>query len=70
MNLLFEAVSGSTSTGLGTGVTSDLTLPGQIVMMLAMLVGRLGPLALLMAVTPTGAGSEPHERQGEGVSIA
>ena len=67
MQLLFEAVSGTTSTGLATGLTSDLTLPGQVVMMLAMLVGRLGPLALLMAITPTHG--NPCESTGEGVAI-
>jgi len=48
MACLFEAVSACCNVGLSLGLTSDLSLTGRIVVILAMLVGRLLPLAILM----------------------
>ncbi len=39
------------STGLTTGITPDLTTVGKLIIIVAMLVGRLGPLTLLAALT-------------------
>lgn len=53
MQVLFEAVSGCANAGLSAGLTADLTLGGRIVMVLAMLLGRLIPLvALAGMMTP------------------
>ncbi len=51
LDLVFESVSAGANGGLSTGITSMLNLTGRCVLMLAMLVGRLGPLALLFAIT-------------------
>ncbi len=56
MDLLFEAASALGTVGLSTGVTGELTTAGKWVIMAAMLVGRLGPLSLLAALS---AGSPP-----------
>jgi trk/ktr system potassium uptake protein len=48
--LLFEAVSACGTVGLSMGVTEGLTTPGKVVIMLAMLAGRLGPLSMLIAL--------------------
>ena len=46
LSLLFEAVSAYGTVGLSTGITSQLSLTGQIVLMVLMFIGRIGPLAL------------------------
>lgn len=49
--LLFEAVSAVTTTGLAfTDTTAALSLPGRLVVMLAMFVGRLGALTLVLMI--------------------
>ncbi len=48
--LTFEAVSAFGTVGLSTGITPQLSPAGQLVIILTMFVGRLGPLALAVAV--------------------
>ncbi len=48
--LAFEAYSAFATVGLSTGVTSDLSSSGKWIIIVTMFVGRLGPLALAMAV--------------------
>lgn len=47
LNLFFEAVSACATVGLSRGVTDDVSESGRIVLMLAMFVGRIGPLTLV-----------------------
>jgi trk system potassium uptake protein TrkH len=42
--LLFEAVSAFGTVGLSTGITADLPPAGQIILILLMFIGRLGPI--------------------------
>lgn len=51
MRLFFEACSACGTVGLSTGVTSELTLMGKLVVVGGMFAGRVGPLTLLLAVT-------------------
>jgi len=51
MNLLFEATSALGTVGLSTGITGSLTTMGKLIIIAAMLVGRLGPLTLLASLT-------------------
>lgn len=46
LDLAFEAVSAFGTVGLSRGLTPNLSLPGQCVIMLLMLIGRVGPLTL------------------------
>ena len=46
----FEAVSACATVGLSTGLTSELTIPGRVIIISAMFAGRLGPLSLLIAL--------------------
>ena len=46
----FEAVSACGTVGLTTGLTDELTVPGRVIIILAMFVGRLGPLTVLIAL--------------------
>ncbi|MDP3062297.1 MAG: potassium transporter TrkG, partial [Chloroflexota bacterium] len=50
VSLLFEVVSASTTTGFTTGITWDLSTGGQVLLMLAMFVGRLGPVTAVLAL--------------------
>ncbi|MBW2108534.1 MAG: hypothetical protein JRI36_07715 [Deltaproteobacteria bacterium] len=51
LELCFEVVSAFGTVGLSTGVTSQLSLAGKLVVVVVMFVGRLGPLAVGLAVT-------------------
>lgn len=46
MDIAFEAVSAFGTVGLSRGLTPHLTVPGQFVVMVLMLFGRVGPLTL------------------------
>lgn len=42
--LLFEVVSAFGTVGLSTGITADLPVAGQLILILLMFIGRLGPI--------------------------
>lgn len=50
LEVLFEATSAFSTTGLSMGLTKELTLPGKIIVCITMFVGRLGPLTLAYAL--------------------
>jgi len=47
---LFEVVSAFGTVGLSTGITPLLTSAGKIALALVMLIGRIGPLTLVLAI--------------------
>ncbi|MCU0821662.1 MAG: TrkH family potassium uptake protein [Spirochaetes bacterium] len=51
LSVVFEDVSAFGTVGLTMGVTTSLPDPSKIVLSLVMLVGRLGPLTLITALT-------------------
>ncbi len=51
LDVMFEAASALGTVGLSTGVTATLTGAGKIIIIVVMLIGRLGPLTLLAALT-------------------
>ena len=57
IDLLFDTVSAFGTTGLSMGVVPMLTVWGKIMFMAVMVVGRLGPLALALALTPQQEGA-------------
>jgi len=50
-DIMFEAASALGTVGLTTGITSMLTTAGKVIIIAMMLIGRLGPLTLLAALT-------------------
>ena len=44
--VLFESISAFATVGLSTGITADLPPGGDIVLIILMFLGRLGPLTL------------------------
>ena len=48
--LLFEAVSAVGTVGLSAGITPDLGMVGKLLIIITMVVGRLGPLTLALAL--------------------
>ncbi|MBM79796.1 MAG: Trk family potassium uptake protein [Planctomycetaceae bacterium] len=50
INILFESVSAFATVGVSTGITPTLSPPSQIVIIVAMFLGRVGPLTVLMAL--------------------
>ena len=51
LELLFEVVSAFGTVGLSTGITSNLSVIGKIILSSIMFVGRLGPLVIGVAVS-------------------
>ncbi|MHC4572589.1 MAG: TrkH family potassium uptake protein [Planctomycetota bacterium] len=49
--IMFEAGSALGTVGLTTGITPSLTSAGKLIIIAVMLIGRLGPLTLLAALT-------------------
>ena len=62
-DVLFEVFSALGTTGLSTGITSALSVPSKLLIMLTMYVGRLGPLsaAALLAEKKPAAVSRAEE---------
>lgn len=56
LDLFFESVSAFGTVGLSTGVTSTLTHWGQLVLVAAMFVGRVGPFTMGIAMAQQGEG--------------
>ncbi len=62
---LFEAVSAVATVGLSTGITADLPPAAQLVVVLLMYIGRIGPLTLASALALRDRGRRyqlPEER--------
>lgn len=51
LDLAFETASALGTVGLSTGVTPTLTIAGKWIIIVTMLIGRLGPLTLLVGLT-------------------
>lgn len=51
IDIMFEVSSALGTVGLSAGVTGSLTTAGKLIIIATMLVGRLGPLTLLAAIT-------------------
>jgi trk/ktr system potassium uptake protein len=68
-SLAFEAISAATTTGLSLGITSDLTAFGKAVIIATMFLGRVGPLALLGAMTFARAYDRPYRYPHEPVAL-
>lgn len=47
IQVFFEVVSAFATVGLSTGITSNFTVPGQLVLILTMYIGRVGVLLLV-----------------------
>ena len=50
-DIMFETGSALGTVGLTTGITPSLTTAGKLIIIVVMLIGRLGPLTLLAALT-------------------
>jgi trk system potassium uptake protein TrkH len=48
--VLFEVVSAFATVGLSTGITADIPAAGQLILILVMFAGRLGPVTLASAL--------------------
>jgi len=65
----FEAMSAFGTVGLSAGITPALSIPGRIIIATTMLVGRIGPLTLVVALSSRLAREEAYEYPAERVTI-
>ncbi len=52
LDLMFDSVSAFSNNGTSTGIVPSLGLASKMIFMAAMLIGRLGPLTLALALAP------------------
>lgn len=64
LDLAFEAVAAFSTAGLSRGITADLSYAGQIVILVLMLVGRVGPLTLAFTLA-TARGARIQYPEGQ-----
>ena len=57
LEIFFEVVSAFGTVGLSTGLTSGLSVPAKFIIILAMFIGRIGPLTIALAI-----GKKEHPR--------
>ena len=50
LEIFFEAVSGFATVGLSTGITSALSIPAKLILVVTMYIGRVGVLLLMSAI--------------------
>ncbi len=67
--ILFEAISAATTTGLSLGATTELTDPGRVVITVTMFLGRIGALSLLSALLSSGRPSAAYQYPRDTVSL-
>ena len=60
LQLLFETTSAFGTVGLSTGITANLSAFSQIIIILTMVIGRIGPLTFFLALL---SAKEPEERK-------
>ena len=53
IQILFETVSAFGTCGLSTGITSDLTQLGKLIIVATMFFGRIGSLTMVLAMSKT-----------------
>jgi len=63
--ILFEVVSAFSTTGWSMGITPTMTNFGKFALVLAMFMGRIGPLTLAFALTKRAAMSQAHIKYPE-----
>jgi trk system potassium uptake protein TrkH len=68
LELTFETMSAFGTVGLSTGVTPGLSLAGKLIITLIMFIGRLGPLAIAVAMSRTRP-SKPFSYAQENIMI-
>jgi potassium uptake TrkH family protein len=51
LNIVFECVSAYCTVGLSRGITAGLSAPGQFILVLTMIAGRVGMFSLLVSLT-------------------
>lgn len=50
-NILLETTSAYSTTGISASITAGLTLASKLILVLTMLIGRVGPLALFLSIS-------------------
>jgi trk system potassium uptake protein len=62
LDLAFEGVSAAATVGLSRGITADLSLAGQAIIVILMVIGRVGPLTIAFTLANTSGESIQYPR--------
>jgi trk system potassium uptake protein TrkH len=63
--ILFEATSAFGTVGLSMGLTSDLSTPGKVIIIITMFIGRLGPLTFAYALSQRKFANIKGDKEGK-----
>lgn len=69
IDILYESTSAFATVGVSTGITSELNPASQLVVVVTMFLGRVGPLTLLLALAGTGQTVDQYQYPLERVSL-
>ena len=61
----FECISALGTVGLSTGITASLTIPGKFILAILMLLGRLGPITVAVALSRQRPAYQPNYPEEE-----
>ena len=61
----FECISALGTVGLSTGITASLTIPGKFILAVLMLLGRLGPITVAVALSRQRPAYQPNYPEEE-----
>ena len=65
LDALFEVISALGTVGLSTGITPDLSLAGKTILIALMLLGRLGPITVAVALSRQRPAYQPNYPEEE-----
>ncbi len=65
LDALFECISALGTVGLSTGITAALSVPGKSVLIILMLLGRLGPITVAVALSRQRPAYQPNYPEEE-----
>ncbi len=65
LDALFECISALGTVGLSTGITAALSVPGKAILIVLMLLGRLGPITVAVALSRQRPAYQPNYPEEE-----
>ncbi len=69
IDVMYETVSAAATVGLSRGLTGELNLPGKLIIIVTMYLGRIGPISLAVAFSTKKAKANRIKNPSEQISV-